>query len=190
MANFILIENYIYLYHLDEFLILPTYPETVTDTLNSNFIENNALARSAPVFSYSYSGPRTINISLELHRDMLDGVNKNVRGLKIDNIEDDYLDSLINKIQAAALPVYNSANKEVVPPMVAVRFGNEIFIKGVIKGSISLTYKKPLIWVNGKEKYAQCTISFTVSEVDPYDARTVAQKGSFRGITRANDIYK
>lgn len=187
---FRLIPNYIYLYHTDEFLVLPAFPDQMQDSLNSTFAATSAIARSAPVFSYSYSGPRKVQISLDLHRDMLDGVNLGVSNMKIDKIGDDYVDTIIKKIQAIALPRYNSGSKAVEPPMVAVRFGDEIFIKGVVEGGLSVTYKKPLIVVNDKEsKYAQVSISFNVTEVDPYDADTVSLLGSFRGLTRTNNIY-
>lgn len=65
---------------------------------------------------------------------------------------------------------------------------NEIFIKGVVNDTITVTYEKPILENN---KYAQVTISFTVSEVDPYDAESVQEQGSFRGLTRSfkNGIY-
>lgn len=185
-----LIPNYIYLYHTEEFLVLPSFPEQIQDSLSSNFQSTNAIARSAPVFSYSNSGPRKVQVSLDLHRDMLDGVNLGVSNMKIDRIGDDYIDTIIKKIQAIALPRYNSGTKAVEPPMVAIRFGDEIFIKGVVEGGLSVTYKKPLIIVNDKEsKYAQVSLSFSVTEVDPYDADTVSILGSFRGLTRTNNIY-
>lgn len=184
------IPNYIYLYHLDEFIILPTYPDQIQDAMQSTFQETNALSRSAPVYSYSNSGPRTMQISLELHRDMLDGVNLDVSNLKIEDIGDDYLDTIIKKLQAMALPTYNGESKSVEPPMVAVRFGTDIFIKGVVKGQVSVRYSKPLVQVGDEEKYVKADINFNVYEVDPYDAETVAEKGSFRGLTRTNNIYK
>lgn len=65
--------------------------------------------------------------------------------------------------------------------MVAVRLGNEIFIKGIVNGAITVTYGKPILVNN---KYSQVTVSFSVTEVDPYDAATIASNGSFRGVTR------
>ena len=64
--------------------------------------------------------------------------------------------------------------------MVAVRFGNDIFIKGVVIGAVSVSYSLPIITGN---KYAHVSVSFTVEEVDPYDAQTVMQAGSFRGLS-------
>ena len=188
--------SYIYFYHLNKFCILPDYPESLSDTLRANFTETNALARTAPVFSYQNSGPRQVSsVSLTLHRDMMEGLNFNVSNLKDDVVDfsgDDYIDTLIKYLQAATLPKYNeysSGSKAVIPPMVAIRFGNDIFIKGVVTGEIQLNYQKPILW---NDKYAVVSVSFSVSEVDPYDAETVVEEGSFRGVTRAfkDGIYK
>lgn len=177
-----LVDNYIYLYHTDEWVLLPEYPDTVQDNMQSQFAQTNALSRTAPVFSYSYSGPRTVQLQIHVHRDMLDDVNVDASNLKVDlSSDDDLLDTLIKRIQAVALPKYSAASKEVVPPMVAVRLGNEIFVKGVVIGGVSVTYQKPIL-ENGK--YAQATLAFSVYETEPYDAESVSQLGSFRGITK------
>lgn len=191
-----LTENYIYLYHLPseddngigQFLILPSYPDTYTDNLQSTFSTSNILARSAPIFAYSYSGPRTITINLSLHRDMMTQLNYSTSNLKVE-VGDDYVDTLINKLQAIALPKYDYGNKMVNPPMVAVRFGNEFFIKGVVTSGIAVTGALPLLQ-NGK--YAQMSVQFTISEVDPYDAETVVNQGSLRGLSRSleRNLYK
>lgn len=193
MANytgrtFNLIDNYIYLFHTDEFVLIPTYPDSIQDRMPSRFSETNALSRSAPVFSYSYSGPRMVQISLNLHRDMMEAINYNSSNMIIEDLDDDYVDTLIKKLQSIALPKYTATSKSVIPPMIAVRFGNEIFIKGVVNDAIAVTYEKPILDNN---KYAQVTISFTVSEIDPYDAESVQEQGSFRGLTRSfkNGIY-
>lgn len=182
------INSYIYLYHLDKFVILPDYPESITDSLQSRFTETNALARTAPVFSYQNSGPRTVSsVSLKLHRDMMETLNRDISNLKesvVDLSGDDYVDTLIKYLQAAALPKYNEYStgaKTVIPPMIALRFGNDIFIKGVINSAITITYEKPILY---NDKYAVVNVGFHISEVDPYDAETVLQQGSFRGFTR------
>ena len=38
-----LIENYIYIYQLDKYVIIPVYPETLQDTLGSTFSSENIL---------------------------------------------------------------------------------------------------------------------------------------------------
>jgi hypothetical protein len=146
----------------------------------STFSETSALGRSAPVFTYSKSGPRQVQISLKLHRDMMDQVNYGVSNTEL-KIGEDYVDNLIKALQAIAVPKYNLSNKAVEPPLVALRLSNEIFIKGVVNGAIGLTYKLPIL-SNGK--YAQVELSLTITEVDPYDATTVFQNGSFRGVVR------
>ena len=48
MANeFDLITNYLYMYHTDTFVVLPTYPESIQDSLSSTFQSTPILARSA-----------------------------------------------------------------------------------------------------------------------------------------------
>lgn len=170
---------YIYISHLDEgyqYWMLPGYPDKVTDHMQSEFAANSALGRSAPVYTFSNSGPRSIQINLSFHRDMFDEMPSNV----VPRDGEDKADSFIRAIQAIAVPKYNLSNKAIEPPLVAIRLGKEVFIKGIVSGGISVTYGKPIL-VN--EKYATVEISFTVSEVDPYDASTVFQNGSFRGLT-------
>ena len=184
------VTNYIYLYHTDKFIIIPEYPESITDNMGSSFNQTTALSRSAPVFAYANSGPRAVNFNLELHRDMVNDLNITAgnTNLKSNVVSqtDDYVDILIKELQSIALPRYNVNNRAVIPPRVAVRFGNELFISGVVNSAIQCTYSKPIL-SNGK--YAKVSISFTVYEYDPYDATSVSQLGSFRGITSANNIF-
>lgn len=175
-----LIENYIYLYHTNQFILLPTYPESISDSLSANFSSQPLLARSAPIYSYSSSGPRSLRISLHLHRDMMWDLNYNVSNLNLE-IGEDYIDTLIKQIQSVALPRYAAATKMVDPPMVAIRFGNEIYIKGVVTGAVTIEYSGP---IGSDNKYKDINIAFDVHEVDPYDAESVQIGGSFRGLSR------
>lgn len=178
-SGFRLLEkNYIYLFHLDQFVILPTVPETIQDSTSTTFSSTSIMGRSAPLFAYSYSGPRTMQITLNLHRDLMTQINYNVSNLKID-LSDDYVDTLIKYLQAMALPKYSNASKMVDPPMIFLRLGNDIAIKGIIQGGVTTTYNLPLL-SNGK--YAQVSVSFNVSEVDPQDASVVSVVGGFRGL--------
>jgi len=92
-------------------------------------------------------------------------------------IDDDYVDLMARKIQGAALPEYAVSDKMVSPPMVAVKIGNEIFIKGVVTGSVGVVFKPPIL-KNGK--FANLDISFTVTEVVPYSASKAMELGSYR----------
>ena len=184
--HFVMIDNYIYLHHvLDSkgngtFIVLPSYPESVQDRLQTTFSQTNPLSRTAPIYSYINSGPRTIDVSLSLHRDMMTQVNYGVSNLPVD-IGDDYVDTLIKQLQGVALPQYNSSSKLVNPPLISVRLGNEIFIKGVVTSGIAVTFKLPLL---ANDKYAQVDIAFTVAEVTPYDASSAMEQGYFRGLDR------
>ena len=180
----VLDDNYIYISHLDEnfqFWKLPTWPDTVNDSMTSNFQATNALGRTAPVYTFSNSGPRTVQIAIPLHRDIMDDVNIGISNVALGEGED-YVDSLLKALQAIAVPKYNLQNKAVEPPLVAIRLSNEIFIKGVVTSGIGLTYSKPIL-SNGK--YAKVDLSITISEVDPYDATSVFKNGGFRGVVQS-----
>ena len=183
-----MIDNYIYLYHIDKYIIIPTFPDQLADTLSVNFSKSTPMSRSAPIYSYSDSGPRSLQINLDLHRDMMTEINYNRSNYPVP-IGDDYIDVLAREIQAIALPSYNSANKVVDPPMIAVRFGTEVFIKGIVTGAVTVTYSLPILET---DKFGHVMISFNVEEVEPYDANSIIQVGSFRGLdtTLERGVYR
>lgn len=174
-------DNYIYISHLDndyKFWRIPVTPEEISESMESNFGSTTALGRSAPVFTYSHSGPRSMSITINLHRDMMDDINQGWSNSKL-GYGEDYVDNLIKAIQAISVPKYNLSNKAVEPPLIAIRLSNEIFIKGVVNGSVGVTHKLPILSNN---KYAQISLNFSINEVDPYDATTIFKNGSFRGV--------
>ena len=190
LKPFAMIDNYIYVYHTDTLIALPLYPESIQDSMEINYAATTPLLRSAPIYSYQSSGPRSIQLELPLHRDMTNQINMDASTLKIPDIEEeDYVDVMINQLQAAALPRYVASEKMVNPPLVAVRFGNDLFCKGVIQGGVTVTKSGPILRT---DNYALVTVAFNMHEVDPYDADTVAQLGSFRGLTPTLErrIYK
>ena len=174
-------ENYLYISHLDEELRywkLPCVPDTITDNMGANWTPNSALGRSAPVFTYSNSGPRVVHFEFHMHRDMMNDVNMSWSNSKL-GYGEDYVDNLLHALQACVVPRYNLTNKAIEPPLVALRVTSEIFVKGVLNGAPTVTYGKP-IFANGK--FAQVDLSIDISEVDPYDAPTIYTNGSFRGM--------
>lgn len=178
---FTMIDNYVYLYHTDTLIAIPTYPESISDNMAVAFNPATLLSRSAPIYSYANSGPRTVQLSLHLHRDMMNSVNVTSSNLNVPDLQrEDYIDILVKQLQAAALPRYASAEKMVNPPIIAVRFGNDIFCKGIVSGSVGTTYSGPILRT---DKYAEVTLDFQVHEIDPYDADTVMSQGHFRGIS-------
>lgn len=174
------IDNYIYLYHINKLIILPGYPDNVTDSTQVSFAQSTSLGRSAPIYSYTGSGPRTMQIDLKIHRESMNLMNYTFSNSDLTEYfkpDEDYTDVIIKLLQAAALPAYASSEKMVDPPLVACRFGNDIYIKGVINGAVGIDYQPPILRNN---KLAQIGISFSVSEVDAYDAELVSQIGSYR----------
>lgn len=185
---FRMIDNYVYMYHTGTLLALPTYADSITDVMSVNFVSSTPLARSSPIYSYANSGPRQLSFTFNLHRDMMQAINYGVSNLDT-TINDDYVDYLINSLQACAVPEYSATDKMVDPPMVAVRLGNDIFIKGVVLGNVSVTYELPILTTG---KYASAKVSFVVAEVDPYSADTIQVAGSFRGLSTSleRNVYK
>lgn len=174
-------ENYLYISHLDEGLRywkLPCVPDSISDAMGATWSPNQALGRSAPVFTYSNSGPRSVHFDFHLHRDMMDDVNMNWSNAEL-GYGEDYIDNLIHALQAVAVPKYNLSNKAIEPPLVGLRVMNEIFVKGVVINTITVQYQKP-IFANGK--FAAIDLGIDIQEVDPYDAPTIYTNGSFRGM--------
>lgn len=180
-------ECYIYLHHVETYIILPSFAEASNDSIQVKFNSTTPLMRSAPIYAYNNSGPRSLQVSFNFHRDMIKELNySNSSGaalIEASKEEDgyiDYVDIMAKQIQAAALPKYTTASKMVNPPLVSLKLGNDLFIKGVVSGSVGVSYGLPVL-DNGK--YAQVAIQFGIDEVSPYDAETVMTYGSYRGVS-------
>lgn len=181
-------ECYIYFYHTNTYIVLPTYPDQISDSQVVSFQSSTPIGRSAPLYSYSNSGPRTIQFTFDLHRDMMWQLNYTNESTQA-SVDDDYVDIMARQIQGAALPEYSLSDKMISPPIIAVKIGNEIFIKGVVTGSVGVSYKPPILRSN---KYASIVISFSVSEVIPYSASMAMELGSFRNMDytlTTNQLY-
>ena len=58
----------------EEFLIeLPIYPDEVTEQISARWATQDILGRSAPISAYAGTSLKTVQFSLELHRDLLTG---------------------------------------------------------------------------------------------------------------------
>ena len=86
-------------------------------------------------------------------------------------ITDDYVDVLIRYIEAAALPVYQATNKMVNPPIVAMRLGPDIFIKGVVTGQVGKTFKFPILR-NGRYE-SDNDFDFTDEVITRFDVENI-----------------
>lgn len=196
LKYFSTIDNYIYFYHLQKYIILPLYVDNLQDSMGATWNSETPLGRSAPIQSYSGSGPRTVQFNFDLHRDLMQQINMNNSSISKAIIDDvnrneivpgldsnegkDYVSLMLKYLQTSVVPSYDAATKMVSPPLVAVRMGDDVYIKGVVK-DISLTYKPPILRTG---KYAVVSVGFSVTEVDPYDATDVAKYGSYRGVNK------
>ena len=98
----------------------------MTDSMSASFSPNTPLSRSAPIYSYSNSGPRTIGFNFKFHRELVNEYNL------ADGSGVDACDEWIRYLEQAVLPDYDSASKMVNPPIVAVKIRDEVYIKGVV----------------------------------------------------------
>lgn len=211
------VSAYIYIYHLGLKFNLPTLPEQLTETLPIQFNNTAILSRSAPLVTFSSAGPRTLNIQINLHRQLFSldnniiekAVKTNVPvkspngGLTWDGLTsvtqtqkfirmpdpvtggtsevpvDDATDYLIRALLSLSLPKYLDTPKAIIPPSVLIRYGNELCIRGV-PSNVTKTSSGP--WLkNGKQ--AIVSISFMITETEPYSAQFVAKNGSLRSIS-------
>ena len=69
-----MIENYVYFYHTDTLIVLPIYPESIADSMSVSFDPTTPLSSTAPTYSYRSSGPRSFDITLPLHRELMTSI--------------------------------------------------------------------------------------------------------------------
>lgn len=169
-------ENYIIFHHTGKSFVIPVDPDSITDNMSASFASNFPLSRSAPIYSYQNSGPRTVQVSFTLHRDLCKEFNPG---------STDMVEELINNLEALVLPDYEKANKVVNPPIVSLKIRDEIYIKGVVTGGIGKTFNLPILNYDGESKYALVNLNFSISEVEPQTASILpARKGGRRLGTR------
>lgn len=153
-----------------EYLIeLPCYPEQVTESITPRWESQSVIGRSADLSTYSGVSLKSVNFSLDLHRDLITGSYSlsdsdlraiaNEKGESYETVlshqvagaQYDYTSGYgdgrtwyvnINKIlQMACYPLYT--NNGTIPPTTYFVFGSMI-LKGYLT-SYSTTWKKPLI---------------------------------------------
>lgn len=160
------IESWIYIYHLDKFFNLPVTPENLPNSYSVKFSLEDIMNRTAPKASYSGSGPRTLQVNLNIHSQMFALDNPDSPSLTKD---------LIKALEACAYPNYDKEKSKIVPPSVLIKFGNASTIRGIINSNISVNFSGP--WLKDGTM-AMAAINFTVTELDQYGANFIAQFGS------------
>lgn len=165
-------DNYIIFHHTGKSFVIPVDPDSIADQMSASFATNYPLSRSAPIYSYQNSGPRTVQVSFTLHRDLCKEFNPGSK---------DMVEELITNLEGLVLPDYEAANKVVNPPIVSMKIRDEIYIKGVVTGGIGKTFNLPLLNYDGEYKYALVSLNFSISEVEPQTASILpSRKGGRR----------
>lgn len=163
-------DNYVIFHHTGKRIIIPVDPETIADNMGASFASSTPLSRSAPIFSYQNSGPRSVQVSFTLHRDLCNQFNPGA---------EDSVEELITNLDQMVLPDYNAAGKIVNPPVVSLKIRDEVFIKGIVR-NVSHTYNIPIIKYGDKFKYAVVSLQFSIEEITPFSASIIPKVGQFR----------
>ena len=174
LSNAVPSDNFIYFHHTGDEIVIPVDPDAITDSMSAGWASSTPLSRSAPIYSYQNSGPRSVQASFTLHRDLMKQFNPN---------DSDAVASLIRCLEECVLPTYKEAGKIVNPPIVSLKIRNQIYIKGVVT-NVGKNYQLPIInYGNNKSNkflYAVVNVNFNIQEITPISASIVRNKGSYR----------
>lgn len=149
----------------------PCYPESVSDSNVANYSAQNILGRSEPFQYYTGSGPRTVNVSFEMHCEMCDDIN--------------YVYELVDEVQSACYPNYSSA---VAATKVTFHVAHNININGIIP-SVDTEFSGPILNTlidpysqTPYPRYAVVKLSFSVIEVtgNAFSSSNIATFGGRR----------
>jgi LysM repeat protein len=133
--------------------VFPCFPETYSDTHSANFTNQTPMGRSEPFQIYQNSGPRTVNVSFRMDREMTHTTD---------------IGDIVGIVQSACYPLGNEAT---IVPRVTLVIGNNCSITGVIP-SVSTNWSDTII----EDLYMVVTLDFSVVECtgNPKTAGVVA----------------
>lgn len=145
-----------------EYLLeLPLYPDDVTEAINAQWQSQNVLGRSAALSAYANTTLKSVNFSLDLHRDLMTGsfshTNETLRNTG-GTLQDQaagyqkqtnrgpfatrtWYTNANKMLQISCYPQYTSAG--LIPPTTYFIFG-QMILKGYVT-SYSTTWKKPIL---------------------------------------------
>ena len=123
----------------------PCFPDSFSDSCQSNFTSQNPLGRSEPFQIYQNSGPRVVNVSFKMHREMAHVTS---------------ISKLVAAVQSTTYPRVLGSSDTVVPKVKLV-IGNACSIVGVIEGNVNVEYSDT---INKNWEYNMVTLSFSVTE--------------------------
>jgi hypothetical protein len=103
--------------------------------MQSNFAQTNALGRTAPVYTFSNSGPRTVQIGLPLHRDIMDEVNIGISNVFLGEGED-YIDNLLKFFTPTVFNIKYRIKS--INPNTIVKINNTITVGSIVAIAIDI----------------------------------------------------
>lgn len=150
-----------------EYLIeLPMYPDQVTESISAQWETQSSLGRSSPISAYAETGLKSVQFSIDLHRDFLTGSFSHTedtasrygyeKGAKVSKAQlAGYQDqgpdgpfetrtwylSMNKMLQMSCYPQYTKQG--LIPPTTYFIFG-QMILKGYVT-SYSTEWKKPII---------------------------------------------
>ena len=152
----------------EEYLIeLPLYPEEVTEQINASWTQQQILGRSAPISAYAGTSLKTVQFSLDLHRDLMTGsfghsretlqavfnevgagdeAHNQLAGRQFQTAKGPFgtrswYVNMNKMLQISCYPQY--LQKGLVPPTTYFIFG-QMILKGYVN-TYSTTWKKPIL---------------------------------------------
>lgn len=124
----------------DRILLLPCYPESVSESQGATWSSNTPLGRSSPMSAYVGTNYRTLSLNFKLHREMCNDEN--------------YIDIVLVEMRRAVFPWYVSQG--LIPPVATFQFG-EFRCKGYVD-NLTYNWQKPI--VDGHYQVCDVSLSF------------------------------
>lgn len=145
-----------------EYLLeLPLYPDEVTESIGAQWATQTVLGRSSPLSAYAQTDLKSVNFSLDLHRDLITGsfshdyntliaaggsLDKQAAGLQKETAKGPFdtrtwYTNANKLLQITCYPQYT--NNGLIPPTTYFIFG-QMILKGYVN-SYQTTWKKPIL---------------------------------------------
>lgn len=151
---------------LSKSLVIPVYPNEVSENNSVSFSPTSVLNRSVAYQTYSTSG-RTLSFDLDLHEEI---VAHNIKDKSNLDAVYNYIHYFVSVVQSAAYPNYLE-HGYTDPPEISVSIGDQFYIRGILD-SCSTNWKAPII----DKRLVDCSLSLGIKETTgPYTGAEVAK---------------
>lgn len=154
-------------------IFFPCYPDSYSDSHSANVSQQTPLGRSEPFQIYQNSGPRTVNVTFKMHREMTHVTP---------------ISEIVSAVQACCYPIGTS---QTIIPRVTLVIGRNCLITGIIK-NVSTDWSDTII----EQQYMMVSLGFSVEECtgvprkfsDVYSARGIGYSNYNNQLGQVNTI--